>query len=104
MLMGVSSGVEPIFAPFVYRKIGDSYAALIAPLFKEMLERHEPHPDWRKDGTWDWDRVVEAVGAAHGSVQSLDFIPDDIKTVLRCAHDIAPEDHVAMQGTVQRTL
>ena len=104
MLMGVSSGVEPIFAPFVYRKIGDSYAALIAPLFKEMLERHEPHPDWRKDGTWDWDRVVEAVGAAHGSVQSLDFIPDDIKAVLRCAHDIAPEDHVAMQGTVQRTF
>ncbi len=104
MLMGVSSGVEPIFAPFVYRKIGDSYAALIAPLFREMLERHEPHPDWRKDGTWDWDRVVEAVGAAHGSVQSLDFIPDEIKRVLRCAHDIAPEDHVAMQGVVQRTF
>ena len=104
MLMGVSSGVEPIFAPFVYRKIGDSYAALIAPLFKEMLERHEPHPDWCKDGTWDWDRVVEAVGAAHGSVQGLDFVPDDVKAVLRCAHDIAPEDHVAMQGTVQRTF
>ena len=104
MLMGVSSGVEPIFAPFVYRKIGDSYAALIAPLFREMLERHEPHPDWRKDGAWDWDRVVEAVGAAHGSVQGLDFIPAEIKRVLRCAHDIAPEDHVAMQGAVQRTF
>ena len=104
MLMGVSSGVEPIFAPFIYRKIGDSYAALIAPLFREMLERFEPHPDWRKDGAWDWDRVVEAVGAAHGSVQSLDFIPEDIKHVLRCAHDIAPEDHVAMQGAVQRAF
>ncbi|HEX7004231.1 MAG TPA: LAGLIDADG family homing endonuclease [Trueperaceae bacterium] len=104
MLMGVSSGVEPIFAPFIYRKIGDSYAALIAPLFKELLERHEPHPDYRKDDGWDWEKVVEAVQANHGSVQGLGFIPDDVRTVLVCAHDIAPADHVRMQGVVQRSF
>jgi ribonucleoside-diphosphate reductase alpha chain len=37
----------------------------------------------------------------HGSVQHLDFIPDDVRAVLVCAHDIAPEDHVLMQGVVQ---
>jgi hypothetical protein len=26
----------------------------------------------------------------HGSVQGLDFVPDDVKAVLVCAHDIAP--------------
>ena len=104
MLMGVSSGVEPIFAPFIYRKIGDSYAALIAPLFKELLERHEPHPDYRNGDGWDWEKVVEAVQANHGSVQGLDFIPDDVRTVLLCAHDIAPADHVKMQGVVQRSF
>ncbi len=101
MLMGVSSGVEPIFAPFTYRKIGTSYAALIAPLFQELLDRHAPHPDYAKAGGWDWEKIVQAVQDQHGSVQGLDFIPDDVKAVLVCAHDIAPADHVRMQGTVQ---
>ncbi len=101
MLMGVSSGVEPIFAPFIYRKIGDTYAALVSPLFREMLEAHTPHPECSKDGAWDWDKVVEAVQANHGSVQGIPFIPEPVQRVLVCAHDIAPEDHVLMQGTVQ---
>ncbi|CAN5694642.1 hypothetical protein BH23DEI1_BH23DEI1_23700 [soil metagenome] len=101
MLMGVSSGVEPIFAPFIYRKIGSSYTAIIAPLFKELLERHAPHPDFADGEGWDWDAVVERVQEQHGSVQGLDFIPDDVKAVLVCAHDIAPDDHVLMQGAVQ---
>ena len=104
MLMGVSSGVEPVFAPFVYRKIGDSYASLIHPLFQELLERHSPHPDYTKEGHWDWDKVVEAVQENHGSVQKLDFIPDEVKSVLICAHDISPSDHVKMQGTIQTTF
>ena len=104
MLMGVSSGVEPVFAPFVYRKIGDGYAALIHPLFQELLDRH-PAPAAYADGDgWDWEKVVEAVQDNHGSVQGLDFIPDEVKTVLICAHDIAPSDHVRMQGVVQRTF
>ncbi len=101
MLMGVSSGVEPIFAPFIYRKIGDSYAALVSPLFREMLEQHPPHPDCTKEGVWDWDKVVEAVQNNHGSVQGIAFIPEAVQRVLVCAHDISPDAHVLMQGTVQ---
>ena len=101
MLMGVSSGVEPIFAPFIYRKIGDSYAALVSPLFREMLEQHPPHHDCSKNGAWDWDKVVGAVQNNHGSVQGIAFIPEAVQRVLVCAHDIAPEAHVLMQGTVQ---
>ena len=101
MLMGVSSGVEPIFAPFIYRKIGDSYAALVSPLFREMLEQHPPHPDCTKNGAWNWDKVVEAVQNNHGSVQGIAFIPEAVQRVLVCAHDIAPDAHVLMQGTVQ---
>jgi ribonucleoside-diphosphate reductase alpha chain len=104
MLMGVSSGVEPVFAPFVFRKIGDSYASLIHPLFQELLERTTPHPDYTKNGKWDLEKVVQAVQDNHGSVQGLDFIPDDVKAVLICAHDISPEAHVRMQGTVQSSF
>jgi ribonucleoside-diphosphate reductase alpha chain len=101
MLMGVSSGVEPIFAPFIYRKIGTGYAALVAPLFRELLDRHAPAPGFAKGDGWDWEKVVQAVQDNHGSVQGLDFVPDDVKAVLVCAHDIAPSDHVKMQGVVQ---
>jgi ribonucleotide reductase alpha subunit/intein/homing endonuclease len=104
MLMGVSSGVEPVFAPFIFRKIGDSYASLIHPLFQELLERHAPHADYTKDGKWDLEKVVQAVQDNHGSVQGLDFIPDDVKAVLICAHDISPEAHVKMQGVVQSSF
>ena len=104
MLMGVSSGIEPVFAPFVYRKIGDSYASLIHPLFQELLERHAPHPDFQKNDAWDWDKVVAAVQGNHGSVQGLAFVPAAVKDVLVCAHDIAPEDHVKMQGVIQTTF
>lgn len=104
MLMGVSSGVEPVFAPFVFRKIGDSYASLIHPLFQELLERHAPHADYTKNGKWDLEKVVQAVQDNHGSVQGLDFIPDDVKAVLICAHDISPEAHVRMQGVVQSSF
>ena len=104
MLMGVSSGVEPVFAPFVFRKIGDAYASLIHPLFQELLERSAPHEDYTKDGKWDLEKVVQAVQDNHGSVQGLDFIPDDVKAVLICAHDISPEAHVRMQGVVQSSF
>ncbi|MDZ7800128.1 MAG: ribonucleotide reductase N-terminal alpha domain-containing protein [Trueperaceae bacterium] len=104
MLMGVSSGVEPVFAPFIYRKIGDAYAALVHPLFQELLNRHAPHPAFEKDGGWDWEAVVEQVQDNHGSVQGLDFVPDEVKSVLICAHDIRASDHVEMQGVVQRAF
>jgi ribonucleotide reductase alpha subunit len=104
MLMGVSSGIEPVFAPFIYRKIGSEYKSLIHPLFKELLERHAPHPDFAKGESWDWEKVVAAVQENHGSLRGLEFIPDDVRAVLVCAHDIAPEDHVKMQGVVQATF
>ncbi|HEX7000343.1 MAG TPA: hypothetical protein VF164_01475, partial [Trueperaceae bacterium] len=101
MLMGVSSGVEPVFAPFIYRKIGAEYHALIHPLFQELLDRHRPPAGYASEGKWDWDAVVKAVQDNHGSVQGLEFIPEDVRRVLICAHDITPADHVKMQATVQ---
>ena len=102
MLMGVSSGIEPVFSPFIWRKIGSEYRALLAPLFVELLETY-PAPDGMQDaqGNWNWDRVTEAVSENHGSVVGLPFIPDALQQVFVCAHDIKPVDHVRMQGVVQ---
>ena len=105
MLMGVSSGIEPVFAPFVWRRIGGEYKALIHPLFKELLEKHPPHPDLSDgQGGWDWDKVTEAIQENHGSVQGLAFVPEELQKVFKCAHDVHPLDHVRMQGVVQRAF
>jgi ribonucleoside-diphosphate reductase alpha chain len=101
MLMGVSSGIEPIFSPFIWRKIGSEYRALLAPLLVELLETFPPALGMEQDGKWDWDKVTEALSENHGSVVGLDFIPQALQQVFVCAHDIAPLDHVRMQGAVQ---
>ncbi|MFC6617823.1 adenosylcobalamin-dependent ribonucleoside-diphosphate reductase [Deinococcus radiophilus] len=104
MLMGVSSGIEPVFSPFIWRKIGAEYRALLHPLFVEMLGSYPPAAGMDKGGEWDWDRVTEAVSENHGSVVGLSFIPDALQQVFVCAHDISPQDHVRMQGAVQRAF
>ncbi|MBB6098987.1 ribonucleoside-diphosphate reductase alpha chain [Deinobacterium chartae] len=104
MLMGVSSGIEPVYSPFIWRKIGSEYRALLSPLFVELLETYPPAPAFEKDGGWDWDKVTEAVSNNHGSLMGLEFVPETIRQVFVCAHDIRAVDHVRMQGVVQRAF
>jgi ribonucleoside-diphosphate reductase alpha chain len=104
MLMGVSSGVEPVFAPYIHRKIGTEYHALVHPLFEELMERHAPAAGYAAGEAWDWDKVLAAVQSNHGSVQGLGFVPEEVRAVLVCAHDIAANDHVLMQAAVQRAF
>jgi len=105
MVMGVSSGIEPVFSPFVWRRIGGEYKPLLHPLFVELMETYPPHPDYEKDGKWDWEKIIAAIQEdGHGSVKNLPFVPEAIRRVFECAHDIHPLDHVRMQGAVQRAF
>lgn len=104
MLMGVSSGIEPVFAPFIYRKIGSSYSSLIHPLFESLLTQTLPHYKYAQGGEWNWEKVIEAVQDNHGSVRGLEFVSEEIQRVFVCAHDVDPKDHVKLQGVVQTTF
>ncbi len=101
MLMGVSSGIEPMFSPFMWRRIGGQYKALLHPLFVEMMEQFPASGPFEKDGVWNWDAIIEAIQANHGSVKGLEGIPAAIASVFEGAHDVPPLDHVRMQGVVQ---
>jgi ribonucleoside-diphosphate reductase alpha chain len=101
MLMGVSSGIEPVFSPFMWRRIGGVYKALLHPLFVEMMEQFPASGPFEKNGAWDWDAIIEAIQANHGSVKGLEGIPSAIAAVFEGAHDVSPLDHVRMQGVVQ---
>jgi ribonucleoside-diphosphate reductase alpha chain len=105
MLMGVSSGIEPVFSPFVWRRIGGTYTPLLHPLFVELMEGYAPAFGYEKNGKWDWEKIIEEIQKdGHGSVKRLPFIPEPIRNVFECAHDISPLDHVRMQGAVQRAF
>jgi ribonucleoside-diphosphate reductase alpha chain len=101
MLMGVSSGIEPMFSPFMWRRIGGEYKALLHPLFVEMMEQYPAEGPFEKDGAWDWEAIIQAIQAHHGSVKGLEGIPSAIGNVFEGAHDVPPLDHVRMQGVVQ---
>jgi len=101
MLMGVSSGIEPMFSPFMWRRIGGQYKALLHPLFVEMMEQFPATGPFEKDGAWNWEAIIEAIQANHGTVKGLEGIPAAIATVFEGAHDVPPLDHVRMQGVVQ---
>jgi ribonucleoside-diphosphate reductase alpha chain len=69
------------------------------------MEAYPPAPGFAKDGRWDWEKIVEEIQKdGHGSVQNLPFVPEPIRKVFQCAHDIPPLDHVRMQGVVQRAF
>lgn len=105
MLMGVSSGIEPVFSPFMWRRIGGQYKALLHPLFVELMEQYPASEEFATpEGKWDWDKLTEAIQANHGTVKGLSGIPAGIAAVFEGAHDVPPLDHVRMQGVVQRAF
>lgn len=105
MLMGVSSGIEPMFSPFMWRRIGGQYKALLHPLFVELMEQYPADGAFATpEGKWDWDKLIEAIQANHGTVKGLPDIPAGIAAVFEGAHDVPPLDHVRMQGVVQRAF
>ena len=119
MLFGVTSGVEPLFAPFLYRRIGTGYVTVLHPLFKEEMMKYKPGPTfctWGErvayydDGSaftayvpesWDWNKLSEAIANNHGSVQGIVGIPEEVQLLFVCAHDIPPMDHIAIQAAMQ---
>lgn len=111
MVMGTTSGIEPLFAPFVYRRVGTEYKQILHPLFKEMMELYKPGPyfcTWKEIGDgaytpdqWDWRAITKAISENHGSVQGIVGIPEEVRDVFVCAHDITPKHHVYMQSAVQ---
>lgn len=100
MLSDASSGIEPVFAlAFTKNVVEDSGLSYINKYFEKELA----------DSLWAdgdnehkvRDRMVREV-AEQGSVVHISGIPEEVKSVYRTAHDIAPEWHVKMQAAWQK--
>jgi len=86
-----SGGVEPMFSVAFYRNIlSGTQLAEINQTFKQVAE----------DRGFYSDRLVKKI-AEEGTVRNIAEVPDDLKHVFVCAHDIAPQWHVRMQAAFQ---
>jgi len=86
-----SGGIEPMFAVVFDRNVlSGTHLLEVNSSFQEMAQK----------GGFYSDKLIRRI-ARRGSLAHLPEIPDDIKRIFVCAHDIAPQWHVRMQAAFQ---
>lgn len=92
IIAGVSSGVEPVFAYVFIRNVMDGTEMIeVNPILEETL---------RKRGLYS-DELMRKI-SQEGTLAHIPEIPEDIRKVFVCSHDISPESHIRMQAAFQR--
>ena len=100
MLADTSSGIEPVFAlAFTKNVVEDAGLSYLNKYFaKELADSAWADGDAEHKVR---DRIVREV-ASRGTVAEVSGVPEEVKSVYRTAHDIAPVWHVRMQAAWQQ--
>ncbi len=88
---GCSSGVEPVFAYAFIRNIMDG---------TEMIEVNPVLTAKLKELGLYSDALLRKI-AAEGTIAHCEEIPQEVRNVFVCSHDIKPIDHIKMQAAFQ---
>jgi len=92
IIAGCSSGVEPVFGYVYIRNVMDGTQMVeVNPLLMEKLHALG----------LDSEEMFQRI-AAEGTIAHIAEIPEEVRNVFVCAHDISPEAHIRMQAAFQR--
>ncbi len=92
IIASCSSGVEPVFAFAFERNVMDGTRLIeINAILKQKLE---------SAGLLNDELLAKIV--AEGTIEHIEEIPEKIRKVFRCSHDIKPEYHVKVQAAFQK--
>jgi ribonucleoside-diphosphate reductase alpha chain len=96
IIASCSGGIEPLFSLAFFRNVlkgqenGKKPMVEINPIFEAVARERGIHSEGLMD------RI-----AKEGTLAHFDDVPEDIKHVFVCAHDISPDWHVRMQAAFQ---
>lgn len=91
IIAGVSSGVEPVFAYAYIRNIMDgTHMVETNDILREKLEAQNLYTN----------EIMEEI-VQKGSLAHVEGIPEEIKRIYVCAHDVSPYWHIRMQAAFQ---
>lgn len=92
IIAGTSSGIEPLFAvSYVRRVMGGTELVEVNPLFEKIA---------RERGFYS-DALMRKI-ALEGTVRHIEEVPQDVRSLFGCAHDIDYSYHVRMQAAFQK--
>ncbi|MEK7479313.1 MAG: LAGLIDADG family homing endonuclease, partial [Patescibacteria group bacterium] len=92
MIAGTSSGIEPVFS-LVYEKnvaVGNFY--YIDSEFEIAMKEF---------GIYD-EELLKTIVSHHGSLDGISYLPKEVKSVFRVAHDLTPESHIQALAIFQK--
>jgi len=97
ILANCSGGIEPMFSLAFIRNVlrGQKQGE------KPLVEVNQTFRNVAAARGFLSDELLERI-ATEGTLAHIDDIPEDIRRVYVCAHDISPDWHMQMQGAFQR--
>lgn len=97
IIAGCSGGVEPMYSLAFFRNVLRGQAEGKTP----MVETNPIFEDLARSHGFYSEGLMERI-ATEGTLAHCPEVPEDVKRVFVCAHDISPEWHMQMQAAFQR--
>ena len=92
IIANCSGGIEPMFSLAFFRNVLDG---------QKLVEINPVFEDLAKERGFLSMELLERI-AEKGTLEGIEDIPEDVRKVFVCAHDIVPEWHVKMQAAFQK--